>query len=91
MKFEDTSCGVLNVSKRHLLNDAMKKLAQIFIKVYQILLSPVLGLACRFEPTCSEYAYQAITAHGVIKGGWLSIKRIMRCHPFHPGGYDPVP
>ncbi|WP_155305577.1 membrane protein insertion efficiency factor YidD [Desulfosarcina widdelii] len=69
----------------------MKKLAQILIKLYQILLSPVLGPACRFEPTCSEYAYQAISAHGVIKGGWLSIKRILRCHPFHPGGYDPVP
>jgi putative membrane protein insertion efficiency factor len=69
----------------------MKKLAKICIRLYQILLSPVLGPACRFEPTCSEYAYQAISTHGVIKGGWLSIKRILRCHPFHAGGYDPVP
>jgi hypothetical protein len=61
------------------------------IKLYQISISPILGPACRFEPTCSEYAYQAISAHGFTRGGLLAIKRILRCHPFNPGGFDPVP
>jgi uncharacterized protein len=69
----------------------MNKLALILIRVYQIFISPLLGPACRFVPTCSEYAYQAISTHGLIRGGLLSIKRILRCHPFNPGGFDPVP
>jgi len=69
----------------------MNKLALLLIKVYQISISPVLGPACRFVPTCSEYAYQAISTYGVKKGSLLAIKRFLRCHPFNPGGFDPVP
>jgi len=61
------------------------------IKAYQYTLSPLLGPACRFYPSCSEYAYQAIVRHGPVKGLLLAVKRILRCHPFHPGGVDPVP
>ena len=61
------------------------------IRVYQYTLSPFLGPACRFHPSCSEYAYQAIMRHGPLGGLLLAIKRILRCHPFHPGGVDPVP
>jgi putative membrane protein insertion efficiency factor len=61
------------------------------IKVYQYTLSPLLGPACRFHPSCSEYAYQAILRHGPVNGLLLAVKRILRCHPFHPGGVDPVP
>lgn len=63
----------------------------VLIKAYQLLLSPILGSACRFYPTCSQYAYEAVGRHGVIKGLFLSVKRIAKCHPFHAGGYDPVP
>jgi uncharacterized protein len=63
----------------------------ILIKVYQFTLSPLLGPACRFYPSCSEYAYKAILRHGPINGSILAVKRILRCHPFHPGGVDPVP
>lgn len=62
-----------------------------FIRLYQNTVSRALPPTCRFVPSCSEYAYQAIERYGVIKGGWMAIKRIARCHPFHPGGYDPVP
>jgi putative membrane protein insertion efficiency factor len=68
-----------------------KKLALLLIKLYQISISPVLGPVCRFVPTCSEYAYQAICTYGVLRGGLLAIKRILRCHPFNSGGFDPVP
>lgn len=61
------------------------------IRAYQVVLSPILGPACRFSPSCSEYAYQAITRYGPLKGTILSIKRLFRCHPFNPGGFDPVP
>lgn len=63
----------------------------VLIRVYQYTLSPFLGPACRFHPSCSEYAYQAIMRHGPLRGLLLAIKRILRCHPFHPGGVDPVP
>jgi putative membrane protein insertion efficiency factor len=73
----------------------IKKIFQIIfislIKVYQYTLSPLLGPACRFYPSCSEYAYQAIVRHGPVRGLFLAIKRILRCHPYHPGGVDPVP
>ncbi len=61
------------------------------IRAYQVTLSPFLGPACRFYPSCSEYAYQAVVRHGPLKGLFLAVKRILRCHPFHPGGVDPVP
>jgi hypothetical protein len=69
----------------------MKAIALAIIRFYKKFLSPMLPSACRFEPTCSAYTYQAIEKYGVIKGTWLGAKRISRCHPFHPGGYDPVP
>jgi len=61
------------------------------IRLYQKLISPLFPPSCRFSPTCSEYAVQAIQKHGVVRGGWLAIKRVARCHPWNPGGYDPVP
>jgi len=69
----------------------MKFLALIIIRAYQYLISPVLPKACRFYPTCSHYAYQAVSRYGVMRGGLLTVKRLFRCHPFHPGGFDPVP
>ncbi|HPK87069.1 MAG TPA: membrane protein insertion efficiency factor YidD [Atribacterota bacterium] len=61
------------------------------IVFYQKYISPLKPATCRFYPTCSDYALQAIQKHGCIKGTWLALKRISRCHPYHPGGYDPVP
>lgn len=61
------------------------------IRFYQKYLSPLLPPTCRFNPTCSQYASESIEVHGVLKGGWLAIRRICRCHPYNPGGFDPVP
>ncbi|MBY0377313.1 MAG: membrane protein insertion efficiency factor YidD [Gammaproteobacteria bacterium] len=61
------------------------------IKAYRLVLSPVLGPCCRFYPSCSVYAIEALGQKGVIQGSWLMVKRIMRCHPWHRGGYDPLP
>lgn len=61
------------------------------IRFYQIFISPLKLPTCRFYPTCSAYAIEAIQKKGPVKGTWLAIKRIAKCHPFHPGGYDPVP
>lgn len=69
----------------------MRRAALGLIVVYQRLLSPMLGPSCRYVPTCSEYTRQAIERYGVGKGIWMGTKRIARCHPFHRGGYDPVP
>ena len=69
----------------------MRKLATGLIKVYQYCISPFFPARCRFAPTCSEYAVQALERHGMIRGGWLATRRICRCHPWHPGGHDPVP
>lgn len=69
----------------------MKRLALAMIRLYKRYISPALPSACIYTPTCSEYTYQAIERYGVIRGSWLGIKRISRCHPFHQGGYDPVP
>jgi len=69
----------------------IKKILLVFIKSYQYLLSPVLGPSCRFYPTCSNYAYEAILRYGPLKGLIFTFKRIIRCHPFNAGGIDPVP
>ena len=69
----------------------MKRLLLWLIRFYQRQISPSLPPSCRFTPTCSQYAYEAIARHGALKGGYLAIRRILKCHPFHPGGYDPVP
>ncbi|RJP76127.1 MAG: membrane protein insertion efficiency factor YidD [Desulfobacteraceae bacterium] len=69
----------------------IKNILLIFIKIYQLFVSPILGPSCRFYPTCSEYARQAVLRYGIWKGLSLSCKRILRCHPFNPGGFDPVP
>jgi len=69
----------------------MKHIFIFIVRIYQKILSPFLPNSCRFEPTCSHYSVEALQKYGAVKGGWMSIKRISRCHPFHPGGYDPVP
>lgn len=68
----------------------MKSLVVQLLRAYKSFLSPLLPPSCRFYPTCSEYAAEAVGKYGVFKGAVLSVKRILRCHPFHPGGYDPV-
>ena len=68
----------------------MKTLCILFIRFYQLVISPLFPPTCRFYPTCSQYAIEAIRKKGVLRGVWLAIKRIAKCHPFHPGGYDPV-
>jgi putative membrane protein insertion efficiency factor len=69
----------------------MKYILMGIIRFYQITISRVMPPSCRFTPSCSHYGYEAIEKHGAIKGSWMAAKRISRCHPFHPGGYDPVP
>jgi len=69
----------------------MEKILQWMIRAYQLLLSPFLGNHCRFTPSCSQYAAEAISRHGSGRGSWMALKRLLRCHPFCDGGYDPVP
>jgi len=69
----------------------MGRLLQWLIRAYQLLLSPFFGSRCRFMPSCSQYASEAIGKYGTVRGTWLALKRIARCHPFCDGGYDPVP
>jgi putative membrane protein insertion efficiency factor len=69
----------------------MKRVLVALLRTYQYAISPFLGRRCRYYPSCSEYAVEAVEKHGAIKGGWLGVKRVCRCHPWHPGGYDPVP
>lgn len=69
----------------------MKKLLMALVRSYQIWIGPLLPPSCRYYPTCSSYALEAIEKHGAARGGWLAVRRILRCHPFHRGGYDPVP
>ncbi len=69
----------------------MSKTVLGLLRLYQRYISPLLPPSCRFTPTCSQYTYEAIEYYGLAKGGWLGLRRILRCHPFHPGGYDPVP
>jgi putative membrane protein insertion efficiency factor len=72
----------------------MKIMARVLmwmIRAYQVMLSPFFGQQCRFYPTCSQYALEAINRHGAIVGGYYAIRRLMRCHPWHVGGHDPIP
>ncbi len=69
----------------------IRQLLLALIQVYRYAISPALGQRCRFHPSCSAYAAESLTRYGLFKGLWLAIKRILRCHPFHPGGHDPVP
>ena len=69
----------------------IKKIILIHIFLYRYIISPLTGPACRFYPSCSEYAFEAVKKHGSLKGIVLAVRRILKCHPFHPGGYDPVP
>jgi putative membrane protein insertion efficiency factor len=73
------------------MSAALRFVLLALIRAYQLMVSPLLGPACRFEPTCSRYAAQAIERHGPWRGGILALRRVLRCHPFRPGGYDPVP
>lgn len=61
------------------------------VRGYQVAISPLLPPSCRYYPTCSQYAVEALERHGAWRGGWLAVRRVLRCHPFRPGGYDPVP
>jgi putative membrane protein insertion efficiency factor len=69
----------------------MKHVLVFLIRAYQRVLSPLLGPRCRFYPSCSHYAAEAIATHGALRGSWLAARRIVRCHPLNPGGFDPVP
>ena len=69
----------------------MKRLLLALVRGYQYALRPMLGSHCRFYPSCSDYAREAIERHGALRGVWLTIRRVGRCHPYHPGGFDPVP
>jgi putative membrane protein insertion efficiency factor len=63
----------------------------LFVRAYQIVLSPLLPASCRYYPSCSTYAIEALERYGALRGGWLALRRLLRCNPFRPGGYDPVP
>lgn len=69
----------------------MKRVVLALIQFYRLWISPALPPSCRFYPSCSEYTYQAIDKYGLRRGGWLGLRRLSRCHPWHPGGFDPVP
>jgi uncharacterized protein len=69
----------------------MRHVLKILIRAYQLALSPLIGPCCRFYPSCSQYGIEAIETHGSLRGTWLTLKRISRCHPWHEGGFDPVP
>jgi putative membrane protein insertion efficiency factor len=67
------------------------RLLRALVYAYRVTLSPLLGPSCRFEPSCSAYALEALERHGARRGAWLSLRRVLRCHPFYPAGFDPVP
>jgi putative membrane protein insertion efficiency factor len=69
----------------------MRHVIRFLIRAYQLAVSPWLGAHCRFYPSCSAYTLEAVAEHGSVRGSWLGLTRLARCHPFHPGGYDPVP
>ena len=69
----------------------MKRLLVLGVRAYQVAIGPLLPPSCRYYPSCSAYAVEALERHGAARGSWLAVRRILRCHPFRPGGYDPVP
>ena len=77
---------IINRIKRHIIQGTI-----LILRAYQILVSPLFGSVCRFTPSCSQYAIDALTKYGMIKGLWLAVNRLLRCHPWNNGGYDPVP
>ena len=85
----------MSIHKRHLLAQKLKTLPAkgllILIRGYQLLVSPLTGAHCRHIPTCSQYAAEAVGRFGVLRGGWLAVRRVLRCHPWGTSGYDPVP
>ena len=85
MKAERPSTEQITLSRLPVL------VARALIRAYQLTLSPFIGNQCRFHPSCSNYALEAVAAHGALKGSWLTLRRLGRCHPFNPGGFDPVP
>lgn len=74
-----------------MIRQVTSRLLLLVIQAYRLLISPVLGPCCRYLPSCSEYAMEAIQVYGPLRGSWLAIRRVARCHPLRPGGYDPVP
>lgn len=86
-KERDAGSG-LSVSS---VRGALRLAAAGAVRIYQLVVSPWLPPSCRFSPTCSEYTRQALIRHGILRGAWLSLRRLSRCHPFGSGGYDPVP
>ena len=75
----------------NLLRDLVSGMLIGLLRAYKLLISPLLGQRCRFHPSCSTYAMEAVRRHGPLRGSWLAAKRVGRCHPLHPGGHDPVP
>lgn len=73
-----------------MIDRAFMWLGLVLIRSYQLLISPLIGPRCRYSPTCSQYAYDAVGKYGLFKGGYLAVRRLLRCHPWSPGGYDPV-
>jgi len=69
----------------------MRRVLVLLVRGYQVAISPILPASCRYYPSCSAYAVEALERHGALRGTWLAVRRIARCHPFKPGGYDPVP
>jgi putative membrane protein insertion efficiency factor len=69
----------------------LARLLVMLVRGYQVAISPLLPPACRYTPSCSQYAIEALRRHGALRGSWFAVRRLCRCHPFHPGGYDPVP
>ena len=91
MRQQSQSFTEPSASARSDTRASVARMVLAFIRAYQVVLRPVLPPACRFAPSCSEYAHQAVATHGVWRGGVMAARRIGRCHPWHAGGYDPVP
>jgi uncharacterized protein len=75
----------------HVITAVPRTVLILLVRAYQIVLSPLLPASCRYYPSCSTYAIEAFERHGALRGGWLTLRRLARCNPFRPGGYDPVP